>query len=178
MKSFRLFVIAVLLLTASASLTTSAKTIQVPKAYMFGFVASFNDSIVYFTDIQTVDSVWVSSKKSLLAGRNQYSYQLRDHFAQRLNMPYRTCIVISSLERKDVEKKLQKMKQDYMVKNKGKYDVRFLSENEFRFHTVNMAPDDEPVQQPKQAKPKKEKKPKDGSKRPPRDGKTPPPAKQ
>ena len=168
MKSFRLFAIAALLLTASATLTTSAKTIQVPKAYMFGFVASFNDSIVYFTDIQTVDSVWVSSKKNLLAGRNHYSYQLRDHFTQQLNMPYRTCIVVSSLERKDVEKKLQKMKQDYMVKNKGKYDVRFLSENDFRFKAVNMNPDEGSAPQPK---PKKEKKPKDTSKRPPRNGK-------
>jgi hypothetical protein len=175
MKSFRLFAFAAALLTASASLTTSAKNIQVPKAYMFGFVASFNDSIVYFTDIQTVDSVWVSSKKNLLAGGNHYSYQLRDHFAQQMNMPYRTCIVVSSLKRKDVEKKLQKMKQDYMVKNKGKYDVRFLTESDFRFQTVNMAPDEQVAPQPKQ---KKEKKPKDASKRPPRDGKMPPPPKQ
>lgn len=175
MKSFRLFAFAVTLLTVSASLTTSAKNIQVPKAYMFGFVASFNDSIVYFTDIQTVDSVWVSSKKNLLAGHNQYSYQLRDYFTQQMNMPYRTCIVISSINRKDVEKKLQKMKQDYMVKNKGKYDVRFLTGNDFRFHAVDMAPVEEVAPQPKQ---KKEKKPKNDSKRPPRDGKMPPPPKQ
>ena len=172
MKSFRLFAFAVALLAASAFQTTSAKTIQVPKAYMFGFVASFNDSVVYFTDIQTVDSVWVEGKKSFLAGRNQYSYQLRDYFAQNLNQPYRTCIVISSINRKDVEKKLQKMKQQYMVKNKGKFDVRFLSESDFRFHAVNMAPDDDPVPP---TQPQKEKKQKKDGKRPPRDGKMPPP---
>ncbi|MBR1557355.1 MAG: hypothetical protein IJ647_06310 [Prevotella sp.] len=138
MKYLRTIAIAASLLTASVYLTVSTKTVQVPHTYMFGFIASFNDSIIYFTDIQTVDSVWVEGKKDFLSGRNQYSYQLRDYFTQKMNMPHRTCIVISSLKRKDVEKKYQKMKHLYMEKNKGKYDVRFLSEDDFKFHAVNM----------------------------------------
>lgn len=172
MKSLRHIAIAAVLLTVSANMTVSAKTVQVPQTYMFGFIASFNDSIVYFTEIQTVDSVWVEGKKALLSGRNQYSYQLRDYFTQRMNMPHRTCIVISSLKRKDVEKKFQKMKRQYMEKNKGKYDVRFLSESDFRFQTVNMWTDEAADIK---TKAQKVKKPKDTSRRPPRDGNMPPP---
>ena len=63
-----------------------AQNKQVPKAYMFGFVASFNDSTVYFTDIQEMDNVWVTKKKDMIAGKSNYSYQklaksyLRSHW--------------------------------------------------------------------------------------------------
>jgi hypothetical protein len=107
---------------------------------MFGFVASFNDSIVYFTDIQEVDSIWLTSKKAMLAGRSNYSYQLRDYFRTNLNMPNRTCIVISDVKRKKVEKKYLKMKKQY-TKNPGKYEVRYLSSSDFQFKVVNMDDD-------------------------------------
>ena len=61
MRFFRTLSLAVLMVAGSQTL--SAQNIQVPKAYMFGFVASFNDSTVYFTDIQELDSVWVTKKK-------------------------------------------------------------------------------------------------------------------
>ena len=44
--------------------SAQAKNIVEKKAYMFGFSASFNDSIVYFTNIQEIDSVWFSQKKT------------------------------------------------------------------------------------------------------------------
>ena len=128
---------AVIILTATAYVQVSAKNHIVPKGYMFGFVASFNDSIVYFTDIQEVDSIWLTTKKNMLAGRSNYSYQLRDYFNTKLNMPNRTCIVISDVKRKKVEKKYLKMKKQY-TKNSGKYDVRFLPASEFEFQPVNM----------------------------------------
>lgn len=158
-----------ILMMAAGSQTLKAQSIQVPKAYLFGFVASFNDSTVYFTDIQEIDSVWVTKKKQYLAGKSNYSFQLRNFFAQERNLPHRTCIVVSSVKRKDVEKKYAKMKQQYIYKSKGKYDVRYLPESEFRFKAVDMAYDEEP------ALTKKEKKAKKEGKRPSRDGKMPPP---
>ena len=138
MKSLRhLTLAAVLLLAVSAYVQVSAKNYVVPKSYMFGFAASFNDSIVYFTDIQEVDSVWLTSKKAMLAGRSNYSYQLRDHFNTQLGMPNRTCIVISNVDRKKVEKKYNKMKKQY-TKRPGQYDVRYLSASDFKFTSVNM----------------------------------------
>ena len=125
-----------LALMAFGSTNVQAQNVKVPHAYMFGFVASFNDSTVYFTNIQTVDSVWVTSKKQFLNPRNQYSYQLRNFFAEKRNMPNRTCVVIANTDRKKLEKKYIKMKNKYLVKSKKPYDVRNLAESDFKFTAV------------------------------------------
>ena len=127
-------------LMAAGTMKVQAQDIKVPQAYMFGFVASFNDSTVYFTNIQQVDSVWVTKKKQFLAGRNQYSNQLREYFAQQRNMPNRTCVVVANVDRKKLEKKYIKMKNKYLVKSKKPYDVRNISENDFKFEAVDMNP--------------------------------------
>ena len=159
MKLFRN--ITLLFVFMMANMPVSAKNVMLPKAYMFGFVASFNDSIVFFTDIQEVDSVWVLDKKELLAGRSSYAYQLREFFTNSFNMPNRTCIVISDKNRKNVEKKYAKMKKIYVEKGANKYDVHYTNSSEFRFHAVNM--DDsttEPQTNTNKKSSKKEKAPK------------------
>ena len=104
MKPIRKLTIAtaIVAMLALAYTPLQAKNYVTPKAYMFGFSASFNDSIVYFTDIQEVDSVWFMQKRKLLAGRASYSSQLREYCANKLGMEKRTCVVISSEKRKDV----------------------------------------------------------------------------
>ena len=62
------------------SITSQAKN-EMRKAYVFGFASSFNDSTVYFTDIQELDSAWFTSKNKFLIGRENYSYQLRDYLS-------------------------------------------------------------------------------------------------
>lgn len=161
------------ILMVAGSQMLSAQNILVPKAYMFGFVASFNDSTVYFTDIQEIDSVWVTKKKHMIAGKSNYSYQLRDFFLRERNLPNRTCVVIGSEKRKDVEKKYAKMKQQYVYKKKGAFDVRYLPLSEFKFTTVDLS-GDEPDKAEKSMKKKKKKE----GMRPPRDGKMPPPPRQ
>lgn len=160
-----------LIMAAMLPTAACAKTIVKPKAYLFGFIANFSDSVVYFTDIQTVDSVRFESKTKFLKGRDEYSNQLRNYFAQKLNMPHRTCIVSFGMTRKEAEKKYVKMKKLYTSKNAGKYDVRYINENEFKFETVVI--EDEEQSKPVN-KPKKDKKTKKDGKRPPRDGKMPP----
>ena len=153
-----------------------AKKRQLSHIYMFGFSASFNDSIIYFTDIQTVDSAWIDDKSLFLQGREIYSQQLKDYFAASMQ-PNRICVVIYAPTLKEAEKKYLKLKRQYTVKHAGHYDVRYLNENEFHFTSVNMAPDDEPAPQVKEKKDKKSKKKgrsyKRDGKRPPRDGKMP-----
>ena len=127
-------------LMAASTMKVQAQDVKVPQAYMFGFVASFNDSTVYFTNIQQVDNAWVTKKKQFLAGRNQYSIQLREFFANQRNMPNRTCVVIANVDRKKLEKKYIKMKNKYLVKSKKPYDVRNISESDFKFETVDMSP--------------------------------------
>ncbi len=137
MKVIRNMALAILLLAAAPQAAT-AQNILVPKAYMFGFAASFNDSTVFFTDIQQVDSVWVTKKKGFLAGRSNYSYQLRNYCEQKMDLPKRTCVVVSSLKRKDVEKKYKKMMKKYIGKKAKSYDVRYIPSSDFKFEPVDM----------------------------------------
>ena len=95
--------------------------------YLFGFSASFNDSIVYFTDIQKVDNVLLEKKTNFLLSRDQYSYQLRDFLANQKGQPNRTCITMFATSRKNAEKEYLNLQQLYTAKAKGKYDVRMLA---------------------------------------------------
>lgn len=126
------------MMMAFAASTATAKSVVAPKGYMFGFIANFSDSLVYFTDIQAVDSVWYDSKNKFLLGRSSYSNQLREYFANTLNQPHRTCIVIFALTRKKIEKKYLKLKKQYTGKFADRYDVRTLNENEFHFTPVGI----------------------------------------
>ena len=135
MRLFRYTLLMMIMVTFTAT-KTSANPIVTPKAYMFGFIANFSDSLVYFTDIQTVDSVWYDHKTKFLMDRSTYSNQLRQYFANTLNMPHRTCIVVFALTRKEIEKKYLKLKKQYTGKYANRYDVRTLNENEFHFSPV------------------------------------------
>ena len=137
MKLFKHLTLAIALMAFGSS-NVSAQNVKVPQAYMFGFVASFNDSTVYFTNIQKVDSVWVTKKKQMLAGRSQYAYQLREFFTQKRNMPNRTCVVMANVDRKKLEKKYIKMKNKYLVKSKKPYDVRNIADTDFKFEPVEV----------------------------------------
>ena len=164
---------ALTMLLAFSYSAAQAKNVVEKKAYMFGFSASFNDSIVYFTKIQEVDSVWFTPKK-MLAGRSNYSSQLRSYCENKLDQPKRTCVVIGNKNLKKVEKKYEKMKKMYTQSKKATYDVRFISEEDFKFVTVNMgAGKDEVVPKKPEKKPKAPKGAPKG-----KDGKMPPPPKK
>ena len=122
------------------STTTSAKKVQVPKMYIFGFAASFNDTIVHFTQVQELDSAWIDSKNKFMQTRELYSYQFRDFLTNKKQMPRRTCVVFANKNRKKVEKKLLKFKQLYMQSkdNRQHFDVRFVDDQEFHFSTINL----------------------------------------
>jgi hypothetical protein len=136
----------------------SAKEKQVPKIYAFGFSASFNDSIVYFTDIQEIENVWVQEKSNFLASRENYSYQLRDYLASQ-NQAHRTCIFTYAFDRKHIEKKYVKMKGKYT--KKGDFDVRYITAKDFHFTAVEPIQVEEVTneQAPKEKDKKKDKRP-------------------
>ena len=142
MRYLKLLTLAVVLTVCLPS--KAAKKPEMTKAYLFGFVANFTDSVVYFTDIQEVDKVTIKKKTKFLENRDSYSDQLRYYFADKLKMPNRTCIVSFGLTRKEAEKKYVKMRKLYTEKFAGKYDVRYLNVNEFKFQPV--IPDDTVVE--------------------------------
>jgi hypothetical protein len=127
--------LAVVMLVAS---TATAKKVVVPQMYMFGFAASFNDTIVHFTNIQKVDSVWVDAKTKFLADREVYSSQLQQYLTNQ-EMPYRTCVVVYAETREKAEKKYLKLRRLYVSSKKDhgqRYEVRYIEDDKFRFHSV------------------------------------------
>lgn len=130
MKLKTIFGITILLLgfsTASAQMPQNKRDTYKASVYLFGFSASFNDSIIYFTDIQKVDNVLLEKKTNFLVSRDQYSYQLRDFLANQKGEPNRTCVTMFATSRKNAEKEYLNLQKLYTEKAKGKYDVRMLA---------------------------------------------------
>ena len=134
MKYLKYLALAIVLMAFMP--THAAKKPETTKAYLFGFVANFTDSVVYFTDIHQERENVTITKNKFLKDRESYSDQLRYYFTEKLNMPNRTCIVSFGLTRKEAEKKYVKMRKLYTEKNAGRYDVRYLSENDFKFQAI------------------------------------------
>lgn len=85
--------------------------------YVAGVSASFKDSLVYFTDIQFVDSAAMNGA-GFLVERSQYSEQLNSFMEAQLNTKDRTCFVLFNGKKKSLEKEVHKLRQKY-EKNGG-----------------------------------------------------------
>lgn len=113
------------LMVCSAFSFKGSKTV-----YIVGVSASFTDSLVYFTEIQLLDSVKLDKNK-MLPERAQYSYQLKNYLENEEGLTNRTCFVYFSNNKKKLQKTISKMKAKYQ---KGKTMlVREVNPNEFRF---------------------------------------------
>ena len=121
-----------LILTLVVALTAlTASAVNKPeKVYMYGFAASFNDSTVYFTSLQEIDSAYIDSKTKFLYSRDNYSYRLRDYLSAHGAENY-TCTTVFALNRKAAEKKYAKLRKRYT--QGGKYTVKDLSKTDFFF---------------------------------------------
>lgn len=86
--------------------------------YMVGVSASFTDSLIYFTDIQLVDSVSLDKDK-LLPMRNQYSDQLENYLENKLGLQDRTCFIYFDAKKGKLEKNIKKMKAKYQKDGKS-----------------------------------------------------------
>lgn len=84
--------------------------------YLAGVSASFTDSLVYFTDVQYVDSAQLGDK-GLLEGRAQYSIQLKEYLEEKENGKNRTCFIYFSRNKKSLNKELHKLRQRYQKGN-------------------------------------------------------------
>lgn len=90
--------------------------------YIVGVSASFSDSLVYFTDIQFVDSISLNKKTKLLPLRSQYSEQLDNYLEQVKGMSNRTSFIYFDKKKSKLEKTIKKMKEKY--KEGGKSILR------------------------------------------------------
>lgn len=147
---------ALALLTLLLCITTNmqAKEREQMKIYAFGFAASFSDSIVHFTDIQTIEGAWIQKKGKMLLERDEYSNQLRTYLTEH-NQKNRTCIISFSTKLKDAEKKLVKMKKRYNAEKH--YEVRYIPTSDFSFQAVEpITPEKKPLTKAERKAKKKE----------------------
>ena len=99
-----------------------AKIKQKP-IYIFGFAASFTDSIGYITDVQCVDSAYVDTKTKFLIGRNQYSIQLQQYLKQKEGYKQPVTSIFFGDKKEKVQKKQLSIRHryekysDFTVKN-------------------------------------------------------------
>ena len=132
MKSIKYILLLVVALTA---LGASAKPLKTNQVYMFGFSASFKDSVIYVTDIQNVPGTWVESKNKFLLLRDEYSRQMKDYLEEKLQQEKSVCVVFYYLKKKKAEKEFLKL----MKKYKKGYEVRHVNEKDFKFEAIDVS---------------------------------------
>lgn len=115
MKFIKILASLFLVLTVSSAFAKKDKS---DGLYMVGVSASFTDSLVYFTDIQFVDSVSYTSE-GLLSERAQYSEQLDDYLEYQKGMKNRTCFIYFNEKKSKLEKNIKKMKEKYLKGGKS-----------------------------------------------------------
>lgn len=118
------------LLSVAVLMVCSAASRKSKSVYAFGFSASFTDSVVYYTEIQELDSVHLD-RNGFLPYREHYSYQLKNHLEYKKGEKNRTCMIYFSGNQakllKERAKLLNKYKKDKTVK------VEELPKTEFYF---------------------------------------------
>ena len=82
------------------------------RIYMFGFAASFTDSIAYITDVQAIDSAYVHYN-GFLADRTLYAAQLNVYLQSHLKKKDMTCVVYFNKNKSKLEKKYLRVKKKY-----------------------------------------------------------------
>ncbi|WP_307997475.1 hypothetical protein [uncultured Bacteroides sp.] len=122
-----LFAIALVFTMCSAF---SLKKDHSKPVYAFGISASFTDSVVYFTDIQILDSAKVS-KEGFLAHRELYSYQLKNYLEDNQLQQNSTCMIYFSENRKKLEKEATKILNKY--KRNKRIAVSKIESEKFHF---------------------------------------------
>ena len=118
-----------LLLTVTL-VVCSAFSKKSKSVYAFGFSASFTDSIVYYTEIQVLDSVKLD-KNSALPYREHYSYQLKNYLEYEKGGKNRTCMIYFNTNQSKLVKEQAKVLSKYR-KDKG-IEVVELKHSEFSF---------------------------------------------
>lgn len=126
--------------------------------YIVGVSDSFSDSTVYVTDVQFLDFVRLNSNSAFLPMRSSFSYQLKNYFESKKNMPNRLCAVIFNLRKDKLEREVNKVKKGYLAQ-KG-YKVEGISDFKFEkpagFDDVQLTPEQEKAAKEKVRKERKE----------------------
>lgn len=80
--------------------------------YAFGVAASFSDTLVYYTDIQLLDSVQLDKNK-FLPKRQEYSRQLKEYVQYQLVHDNYTTMIYFSDKKEKLQKRFDKTLKKY-----------------------------------------------------------------
>ena len=100
------------------------------RVYLCGVAMGFNDSTVYLTDIQYLDSVIINSEGALSNHAN-YTMQMKVYLEGTLGELHQTCAVIYSAKKRRVENELSKMR--YRYESSKDKTLKRISKEDFSF---------------------------------------------
>lgn len=112
MNKYKFLLVALLGIASLASFAAPKdKKDDGPKrVYMYGVSVNFNDSVMYMTDVQYLDSV-VVNKDGSIQNYSNYSTQMKLYLEGVLGKSHQTCAVIYSDDRNKLEKRFVKMRK-------------------------------------------------------------------
>lgn len=100
------------------------------EVYLFGVAASFSDTLIYYTDIQLLDSVKLD-KNGFLNRRDVYSNQLKEYIQYQMAHDNYTCMIYFSDNKEKLQKRQTKIVKGY-EKNEG-LSVNHIPTSDFKF---------------------------------------------
>lgn len=128
MKYVKILFAIVLMFTLCSAF--SLKKDHSKPVYAFGISASFTDTVVYFTDIQVLDSAKLS-KEGFLPQRELYSYQLKNYLEDNGLQQNSTCMIYFSENKNKLEKEATKILNKY--KRNQNMSVQRIDSEKFHF---------------------------------------------
>lgn len=130
-------ILSLLLALALAAGVQAAKPKQ-QRVYLFGFAASFADSVAYITPLAVIDSAYIG-QGGMLVGRTLYSLQL-EQYLEGLGKPHMTCCVYYATKKPKIDKQYAKMVKRY-IKDPS-VALAMLPDNAFTFKAEAYVPDE------------------------------------
>ena len=125
--------IIIMALTAVLTTAQAQSTAKKKMVYVFGFSASFKDSVVYITDTQQMQASMVGKKVKFLDDRDGYAMQLNNYLTEKGETD-RVCMVSFATKEKQIAKKRQHLQKKYT--KKGDYDIRTIAAADFAFEPI------------------------------------------
>lgn len=113
MKSVKILFALMVTFVCCSAFTLKDKEKEAKPVYLFGLAASFNDSIVYCTEIQQLDSVTLT-KDGFLPSRNEYAGQLTNYIEFQQGKKNYTSMIYFSDKKKKIDKEAVKLMNKYM----------------------------------------------------------------
>lgn len=141
--------IVILLSLVCALAAGAAKEPKMKPIYIFGFAASFTDSVACQTEIQRLDSAWIDSH-GFLVDRSLYSLQLQMHMEQEEELSNTVSSVFFSTSERKMQRLWAKLRRKYEAAQNLNYHV--TPADKFRFTAEEYRPavsyDETPEQTP------------------------------